>query len=86
MQQPLDQGPWADIEDLDPEPPARGMGRREWILGVLLLVSVLGLASWQWWDQQGKVTHYRAGQRAARAHEWDAALAAYRAAPGYLDA
>ena len=78
----------ASIEDLDPEPPghAARIHRRELILGLLLVCALVGFGGWQWWDQGGKLGYYHAGQRAAAAHDWEAARTAYVAAGDYSDA
>ncbi len=46
---------------------------------IALAVALQSLHGWQ-------ATHYRAGQRAAGEHQWEAALAAYRQAGDYSDA
>jgi hypothetical protein len=86
--EPLATGPFAHIEDLDPPParPASQMPRWELVLGLLLVLSVTGFASWQWWDQQTRLTHYREGARAMAALDWTAAHRAFLAAAGYADA
>jgi hypothetical protein len=62
------------------------MPRWELVLGLLLVLSVTGFASWQWWEQQTRLTHYREGARAMAALDWTSARAAFVAAAGYGDA
>src|SRR5689334_17550995 len=62
------------------------MPRWELVLGLLLVLAVTGFASWQWWDQQTRLTHYRAGARAMVALDWTTAHAEFAAAAGYGDA
>jgi hypothetical protein len=62
------------------------MPRWELVLGLLLVLAVTGFASWQWWDQQTRLTHYREGARAMAALDWTAARRAFTAAAGYADA
>src|SRR5947209_6538136 len=80
--------PAAEIEDLDPEPPGRAANphRREWLLGLALVVVLAGFGLWQTAEQQSRLAHYQAGARAAAAGDWAAARAAYAAAAGYGDA
>jgi len=79
---------FAPIEDLDPAPAAPGpSGRRgELVLGLLLVLGLVGFGGWQWWQDTGRLSAYRAGAQAVAAHDWDAARAAYLAAAGYGDA
>ena len=86
--EPPTHAPFAPIEDLDPPPPrpAAAMPRWELVLGLLLVLAVTGFASWQWWDQQTRLTHYRAGARALAALDWTTAHAEFAAAAGYSDA
>src|SRR5690242_16510238 len=79
---------FAPIEDLDPEPRARGARSvwLEWILGLLLVGALVGFGGWQWWEQGTRLGHYQAGQGAAAAHDWPAARTAYLAAGTYADA
>ncbi|MBF6612850.1 MAG: hypothetical protein IVW55_06940 [Chloroflexi bacterium] len=76
------------IEDLDPEPSSGGrfLHLREFFLGSLLLVAVLGWAGWQWWQQTSMQNSYRLGAQAAAAKRWDDAEAYFAAAGGYRDA
>ena len=80
--------PVAQIEDLDPEPPgpAGNSHRREWLVGLALVVILAGVGLWQTAEQQARLAHYQAGARAAAAGDWAAARAAYAAAQGYADA
>jgi hypothetical protein len=75
------------VEDLDPDPPARGRPTfvRELMLGLVLLLAVLGWAGWQSWQQQSRQDDYRLAQLAASQHNWDEARDRYLAASGYKD-
>ncbi len=88
MPEPAGPPAFAIIEDLDsPAPdPAHRESRREWLIGMLLVVAICGFGGWQWWEQQTRLTAYQAGARAAAAHDWDAARAAYSAAGSFADA
>ncbi len=81
-------GPISTIEDLDPEPPSPGGGRRAWevALGLLVLLGVLGFAGWQWLGQVRQQSDYQAGSESAASQDWDSALSHYSSASGYLDA
>ncbi|HEX6606709.1 MAG TPA: hypothetical protein VF276_07335, partial [Chloroflexia bacterium] len=83
-----DPAPLAPIEDLDAEPARAGWRARrgEAVLAALLVLAVIGFAGGQWWDQQGRATHYQAGRRAAGAFDWAQATAEYGAAGTYRDA
>src|SRR5919199_578754 len=79
---------FSSIEDLDPEPQPRG-GRtnaREFLLGLLLVLAVLGWGGWSWAQQESKQSNYRQAQQAAASRDWDEARAHYAAAAGYKDA
>ncbi|HUS13502.1 MAG TPA: hypothetical protein VM536_00610 [Chloroflexia bacterium] len=80
--------PFARIEDLDPEPEAWGaqVRRREWIVGLVLVLLIGGLAGGQWWRQQTAWAHYQAGVAAAARYDWPTAAVAFTAAGGYGDA
>jgi hypothetical protein len=56
------------------------------VLGELLVLGLLVFGLWQWWDQQTKLAHYQAANRAAAAFDWDTARLEYAAAPGFQDA
>jgi hypothetical protein len=88
MPEPAGPARFALIEDLDaPAPgPAHRESRREWLIGMLLVVAICGFGGWQWWEQQTRLTAYQAGGRAAAARDWDAARAAYSAAGSYANA
>lgn len=76
------------MEELDPEP-SRVPGRfwlREFILGVLIIVGVLGFAGWQWWQTESYRAQYDAGQQAAQARNWESAEGDFEAAGDYKDA
>src|SRR4051812_30087386 len=76
------------IEDLDPEPePSKGRtGKREFVLGMLLLCVVLAWGGWSWWEQQSKQSNYHEAQQAVLDRDWDSAHAHFAAASGYKDA
>src|SRR3954447_7801990 len=79
---------FAPIEELDPEPAtdAAHIGRREVVVGLLLVCALVAFGAWQWWDQGGKWGHSRAGEQPAAPHDWAAAHDAYLAAGDYADA
>jgi hypothetical protein len=79
---------FATVEELDPEPAAGGrpVHVREFLLGVVLLLCVLGWAGWQWWGQERLATSYRLAQQAAIGWNWDEAFDRYTDASGYRDA
>lgn len=83
-------GPYSDIsimEELDPEPPDKNRGPiREFVLGFVLLVAVLGWASWLWWQQETHLGNYRLAEQAATLRDWDAARSYFLAAADYRDA
>lgn len=83
-------GPYSDIsimEDLDPGPPEKNRGPiREFVLGFVLLVAVLGWAGWQWWQQETHLSSYRLAEQAAIRNDWDAAHDYFLAASDYRDA
>jgi hypothetical protein len=78
----------SSVEDLDPEPQAdRGLTHaREFAIGALLLLAVIGWSGWQWWYQQSVQTSYANGQRAVADYDWDGARANFLAAGQYRDA
>jgi len=79
--------PISTIEDLDPEPPPKRSARLwEVILGLLLLVSVLGFAGWEWVHQTRLQSEYGAGTDAIARQDWESAEAHFQAASGYIDA
>jgi hypothetical protein len=82
------QDPISVVEDLDPEPPGKHKlaYAREFALGVVLLVAVLGFACWQWWQQEYRTSSYRHAQQAEASHDLDKALSLYSAASDYRDA
>jgi hypothetical protein len=67
---------------------AAGTGRErwEWLLGVGLLLAVLLAGGVDWWQQERGAPLYHRGVQAAADQHWAAALAAFEAAGGYLDA
>jgi len=78
---------FSTVEDLDPEPPPK----RSWRfwdvgLGLLLLVTVLGVAGWEWYHQNQQQSDYEAGTTAMARRDWDAAQSHFAAASGYRDA
>jgi hypothetical protein len=78
----------AAIEELDVPlrgAPARAL-RWEGLLGLLLVLGLSGFSLGQWWDQQSRAEHYRAGTRAAAILDWDTARSEFAAATGYADA
>src|SRR5437867_473727 len=79
---------FSSIEDLDPEPQPKGSraNTREFLLGILLVLVVLGWGGWTWAQQESKQTDYREAQQAAANRDWDQARAHYAAAAGYKDA
>lgn len=79
--------PISIVEDLDPEPPPKRASRTwEVIAGLLLLVAVLGFASWEWVHQTRLQNEYGAGTDAIARQDWELAEADFQAASGYLDA
>jgi hypothetical protein len=82
------QDPISVVEDLDPEPPGKHKlaYAREFALGVVLLVAILGFACWQWWQQEYRTSSYRHAQEAEAGHDLDRALSLYSAASDYRDA
>jgi hypothetical protein len=82
------QDPISVVEDLDPEPPGKHKlaYAREFALGIVLLVAVLGFACWQWWQQEYRTSSYRHAQEAEAVHDLDRALSLYSAASDYRDA
>src|SRR5689334_22321576 len=65
---------------------SRSTRRGELLLGLLLLLIVIGLGGWTWWQGEGLHAAYRAGDQAATAHHWDDARAAFLAAGDYPNA
>lgn len=88
MVRPYSESPISVIEDLDPEPPLKPghFQAREFILGIMLLLGVLGFATWQWWQAESNSSNYRAAQQAVARKDWDAAHAHFTSAHGYKDA
>jgi hypothetical protein len=88
MRDSTDHLPISEFEDLDPEPaPRQGQARwREFVVGVLLLLGVLGFAGWQWWQGESNKANYEAGQQAVDRHDWDSAQRYFQAAHDYKDA
>src|SRR5438105_3014601 len=79
---------YSSVEDIDPEP-RTGVGlswAREFVIGMLLVIGVLGWGGWQWWHEQRVQDNYRLAQQAAARQDWDAALGYYATASGYKDA
>ncbi|HYP18770.1 MAG TPA: hypothetical protein VEY08_01750 [Chloroflexia bacterium] len=76
------------MEELDPEPQPKSGSfyAREFVLGVLLVLAVLGFAGWQWWQTEYRQGNYALGEQAARRFDWDEASARFSAADGYRDA
>ncbi|HEX8218344.1 MAG TPA: hypothetical protein VF914_03920 [Chloroflexia bacterium] len=76
------------MEELDPEPQPKSGSfyAREFVLGVLLVLAVLGFAGWQWWQTEYRQSNYALGEQAARRFDWDEASARFSAADGYRDA
>ena len=70
------------IRDPEPGRPAR----REFWLGLLLVLGVLIFAAGDWWHQETQARTYRAGEAAARATQWDAAAATFGGLGTYRDA
>jgi hypothetical protein len=87
-EQAAQQDPISVVEDLDPEPPGKDKPTyaREFALGVVLLIAVLGFACWQWWQQEYRTSSYRYAQEAEADHDLDRALSLYSAASDYRDA
>ncbi|MFL5732008.1 MAG: hypothetical protein ACJ78Q_02310 [Chloroflexia bacterium] len=82
-----DDSEFFSVEDLDPEPSPRGgwTNAREFMVGGLLLLAVLGWAGWSWWQQQARQNNYQMAQQAAANRDWDRARAYYQATEGYKD-
>jgi len=88
MQEPEDNSAISTMVEIDPDPPSEGHSphRRDFALGLLLILAVLSWAGWQWWHQQEIESHYRVAQQAAARQDWDAAYEHYTAASEYKDA
>ena len=56
MSLPYDDPDVSTIEDLDPEPESHKgrTGKREFVLGILLLSAVLAWGGWSWWQQESR--------------------------------
>src|SRR5689334_15952658 len=78
----------AVIEELDTAPRREQTRALRWegLLGLLLVLGLCGFSLAQWWDQQTRAEHYRAGTRAAATLDWDTARAEFAGAAGYADA
>src|SRR5689334_19671826 len=78
----------AVIEELDTAPRWEQTRALRWegLLGLFLVLGLCGFSLAQWWDQQTRAEHYRAGARAAATLDWDAARAEFAGAAGYADA
>jgi hypothetical protein len=78
----------SSFEELGPKQPggSRSTRRSELLLGLLLLLAVIGVGGWTWWQGEGLHAAYRAGDQAATAHHWDDARAAFLAAGDYPNA
>ncbi|HVG00704.1 MAG TPA: hypothetical protein VND68_12765 [Chloroflexia bacterium] len=75
------------MEELDPEPQPRGRGyAREFVLGALLLLAVIGWASWLAWQQDVKQQAYQRAEREVTVQGWDSAYRFFVSASGYKDA
>jgi hypothetical protein len=70
------------IRDPEPGRPAR----REFWLGLLLVLGVLIFAAGDWWHQETQARTYAAGEAAARSYQWDAAAATFAGLGSYRDA
>ncbi len=84
--------PVSVVEDLDPEPEQMGQGwwrssgKRELVLGLLLLFGVLGWVSYSWLNDDSNSNHYDQAERAVFDRRWDDAFSNYAAVKGYKDA
>lgn len=77
----------SEIEDLDPEPVrGRGMGRRDLLIGIPLLVITIIFVGWQYLRQEYQAGRYHAGQDAIGRSEWATAIGFFKEASGYSDA
>jgi hypothetical protein len=76
------------MEALDPEPlvPPPRRRRAEVLVGLVVVLGVLGVAGWDWGQQERQASAYAAGQRAAQAYRWEEAQAAFAGAGDYQDA
>lgn len=75
------------MEDLDPEPPPKGrVYIREFVLGALLLLLVVGWAGWLAWQQDVKQQAYQRAEREVTVQGWDSAYRFFVSASGYKDA
>jgi len=88
MQQPPEDNVTSVVDDLDPEPRRReGLGqRRELILGLVLLLAVIGWASWQGLSQARGESEYAQAEQALAANDLDQAEAHFSTIPDYKDA
>lgn len=78
----------SSVEELDrgPEPKSGLTYAREFAVGGLLLLAVLGWAGWETWRQQAIEANYRAAQAASERRDWDQAHESFLAAGEYRDA
>jgi hypothetical protein len=76
------------VEDLTPEPQARGRWARarEAVLGIALLLGVLLWGGWQWWKQEYSVGRYNSGLKAEARKDWDAAFRYFASVRDFKDA
>src|SRR5215210_6706654 len=76
------------MEEINPEPEERSGAWRvkEFVLGLLLIIGVLGWALGTWWHDESVRHDYEKAQQAASAQRWDEALSYFTAAEGYMDA
>src|SRR6476661_8086624 len=76
------------FEDLDPEPQAeQGQARkREFTIGVVLIMLVLVWVSSQWLRTQQEAKQYHSAQAAAATHDWQTAYALSNGVSDFSDA